>query len=302
MRSGKKIVSGWTLFSFHPENGRLCVSKAKQFIEKFTDIHPLPDVVTTVTRLVNDPDSTMKDFEEVIKIDPVLVSRLLRLVNSPYYGMVQTVDSIARAVAFLGMKNLHNLVVTDALKNIFVGPEINSIFSKKKLWFHCAAVSICSKMVAERIFGINGDDAFLGGILHDFGLLVEEQVRQEDFHRICTLTKTTSSLLEMEQQIFGTDHCEICYLMTLDWNMPVDIQNAIRDHHLISEDIEPASLTGIIQISEYITGQLELATLPNVKMEISPPILKHLQDNMDEYTVLIEDLPEEMDKAQTIYG
>jgi len=278
------------------------VSNAKKLIEKFADIHPLPDVITTVTRLVNDPDSTMKDFEEVIKIDPILVSRLLRLVNSPYYGLVQTVDSIGRAVAFLGMKNLHNLVVTDALKNIFVGHEIDSIFSKKKLWIHCAAVSICSKMVAERIFGINGDDAFLAGILHDFGLLVEEQVQQEDFHKICASIKSTNSLLEMEQQTFRTDHCEICYLMTLDWNMSVTIQNAIRDHHLISDDIEPSSLTGIIQISEYITGKLEFSNLPDLKIEISPPLIKHLQDNMDEYTVLIEDLPDEMDKAQTIYG
>lgn len=238
------------------------MSAATNFIEIFADIHPLPHVVTTVTRLINDPDSTMKDFEEVIKMVPILVSRLLRLVNSPYYGLVQTVDLTGRAVAFLGMKNLHNLVVTDALKNIFVGPEIDSIFSKKKLWVHCAAVSICSKMVAERIFGINGDNAFLCGILHDFGLLVEEQVRQEDFHRICSSCKSTNSLLEMEQQSFATDHCEICYLLTLDWNMPVTIQKPIRDHHLISDDIKPSSLTGIIQISEYITGHLGLSTLP----------------------------------------
>lgn len=278
------------------------MSAAKSFIKKFADIHPLPHVVTTVTRLINDPDSTMKDFEEVIKMDPVLVSRLLRLVNSPYYGLVQTVDSIGRAVAFLGMKNLHNLVVTDALKNIFVAADTDPIFSKKKLWVHCAAVSICSKMVAERIFGINGDDAFLCGILHDFGLLVEEQVQQEDFYKICTSCKSTSSLIKMEQQSFATDHCEICHLMTLDWNMPVAIQNAIRDHHLISDDIEPSSLTGIIQISEYITGQIEISILPNVEMEISPPLIEHLQNNIAEYTVLIEDLPEEMEKAQTIYG
>lgn len=283
-------------------SGRFCVSTAKKFISTFTDIHPLPHVVSTVTGLINDPDSTMKDFEEIIKMDPVLVSRLLRLVNSPYYGLAQTVDSIGRAVAFLGMKNLHNLVVTDALKNFFVGPEVDSIFSKKKLWIHSAAVSICGKMIAERIFGINGDDAFLGGILHDFGLLVEEQVRQEEFHKICASVKSTSSLLEMEQQTFATNHCEICYFMTLDWNMPVVIQDSIRDHHLISDDIEPASLTGILQISQYITGQLDFSTLPDVKMEISPPLIKHLQDNMDEYTVLIEDLPDEMDKAQSIYG
>ena len=90
--------------------------------------------------------------------------------------------------------------------------------------------------------------------------------------------------------------------MTLDWNMPVTIQNAIRDHHLLSDDIEPSSLTGIIQISEYIAGQLNLSTLPDMTIELSPQLITHLQDNMDEYTVLIEDLPEEIDKAQTIYG
>lgn len=278
------------------------MSTAKQFIEKFADIHPLPHIVTTVTRLINDPDSTMRDFEEVIRMDPILVSRLLRLVNSPYYGLAQTVDSIGRAVAFLGMKNLHNLVVTDALRSIFIGPEIHSVFSKKKLWAHCAAVSICSKMVAERIFGINGDDAFLCGILHDFGLLIEEQVRQEDFHRICSSCKSTSGLVEMEQQTFATDHCEIGNIMTLDWNMPVTIQEAIRDHHCILNDIKPSSLTGILQISEYIATQLEFSTLPNVETLISPALIQHLQENIDEYTVLIEDLPDEIAKAQSIYS
>ena len=59
------------------------MSTAKSFIEKFTDIHPLPHVVTTVTRLINDPESTMKDFEEVIKMDPVLVSRLIEACQQP---------------------------------------------------------------------------------------------------------------------------------------------------------------------------------------------------------------------------
>ncbi len=275
---------------------------ARKCIDKFTDIHPLPHIVGTVTRLINDPESTMKDLEEVIKMDPILVSRLLRLVNSPYYGLVQSVDSIGRAVAFLGMKNLHNLVVTDALKNIFIGAEVTPVFSKKKLWMHCAAVAILSKMIAERIFGINGDDAFLCGILHDFGLLVEEQLYQKNFHEICFSSSSTGTLLDLEQQAFATDHCQICYIMTLDWKMPVGIQQAIRDHHLQKSDIEPSSLTGIIQIAEYISGQMSMATLPDLVMEISPPLINHLQENADEYTVLIEDLPEEMDRAQELYA
>lgn len=278
------------------------MSTAQQLIDKFADIHPLPHIVSTVARLINDPDSTVKDLEDVIKMDPILVSRLLRLVNSPYYGLMQKVDSIGRAVAFLGMKNLHNLVVADALKNIFIGVETDQLFSKKRLWVHCAAVAILSKMIAERIFGISGDDAFLCGILHDFGLLVEEQLYQEDFQRICSLSNSTTTLLAMEQQTFGTDHGQICRHMTLAWNMPLAIQQAIGDHHLLRDDIQPVSLTGIVQIAEFISGQLGMATLPEMTMEISPPLIKHLQDYTDEYTVLIEDFPDEMGRAQALYA
>ncbi len=275
---------------------------AQKFIEKFADIHPLPHIVTTISRLIADNESTMKDFEEVIKMDPVLVSRLLRLVNSPFYGLTQTVDSIGRAVAYLGMKNLHNLIVADALKRIFVAKETKGVFSKKRLWLHSAAVSLCSKMVAERIFGINGDDAFLCGILHDFGILVEEQVEQQAFHALCAACQSTTDLIDLEHQAFATDHCEIGYLMTLGWNMPVTIQAAIRDHHLLDDTLEPSSLTGIVQISEYIAGQLGHTTLPKVTTQISPSLLEHLQSNLDEYNILIDDLPEEMAKAEAIYG
>lgn len=278
------------------------MSTAKQFLDKFSDIHPLPSVVMTVNKLINDSESTMKDFEDVIKMDQVLVTRLLRLVNSPFYGLTQTVDSISRAVAFLGMKNLHNLVVIDALQTIFVAPQQSTGFSKKKLWHHSAAVSICSKMVAERIFGVNGDDALLCGILHDFGLLIEEQVQPESFEKVCSSCRSTGGLTTLENETLGTNHCDLGYLMTCEWNMSEGIQEAIRDHHQISDEMKPDTLAGIIQISEYITGQQSQTTLPDITVDISPPLLQHLQSNIDEYKVLIEDLPEEMEKANAIYG
>ena len=278
------------------------MSTAKQFLDKFADIHPLPSVVMTVNKLINDSESTMKDFEDVIQVDQVLVARLLRLVNSPFYGLTQTVDSISRAVAFLGMKNLHNLVVIDALQTVFVAPQRTTSFSKKKLWHHSAAVSICSKMVAERIFGLNGDDALLCGILHDFGLLIEEQIQPDDFEKICSACSSTSDLVRLENESLGTNHCELGYTMSRDWNMSATVQDAIRDHHLISDNIKPDSLAGIIQISEYITGQLEHTTLPDIKVDISAPLLQHLKDSIDDYKVLTEDLPEEMEKANAIYG
>lgn len=278
------------------------MSTANKFIRKFKDIKTLPNVVTSLSRLISDDNATMKDFEDVIKMDPILVVRLLRLVNSPFYGLSQRVDSIGRAVAFIGMKNLHNMAVTDALKNIFQGQGQSAIFSRQKLWLHCAAVSICAKMIAERIFAANGDDAYLCGILHDFGLIVEEQVEREKFLAACGACGPSDSITDLEQEYLGTDHCEIGYLMTLDWNMPVTIQEAIRDHHLQSGDYPPESLTGIIQIAEYITGQLGYTALLNNVPNLPPHLIAHMQENMDEYKVLIDDLPEEMSKAKDIYG
>ena len=79
---------------------------AKDILKKFTELKTLPHVAIKVTQLVNDDRSTMQDFEEIIKLDPVLVTRLLRLVNSPYFGLSQKVESISKAVVFAGMARL----------------------------------------------------------------------------------------------------------------------------------------------------------------------------------------------------
>jgi HD-like signal output (HDOD) protein len=278
------------------------MSSAQKLIKKYTAIKTLPHVVTRLSRLINNDNATMKDFEEVIKMDPTLVVRLLRLVNSPFFGLRQHVDSISRAVAFVGMKNLQNMAVTDALKNLFRRNDASTIFSRKRLWLHCAAVSICSKMLAERIFAINGDNAYLCGILHDFGLIVEEQVAEHDFLEACKACGTTGSLPVYERQFLDTDHCEIGCLMALDWEMPLAIQEAIRDHHTLSDNTDPASLTGILQISEYITGQFDYTTISGLKPQLAPSLIFHLQENADEYKVLIDDFPEEMSKAMEIYA
>ncbi len=279
------------------------MTSSKKFITKFSNIKTLPHVVTKLSKLIADEDTTMRDFEEVIKMDPTLVVRLLRLVNSPYYGLAHQVDSISRAVAYIGMKNLQNVAVTDAIKNIFKeGTEKKSIYSRKKLWLHCAAVSICSKMLAERIFGINGDDAYLCGILHDFGLIVEEQVAYEKFIQACEACGPSGSLPDFEQEYLDTDHCEIGYLMTKDWDMPVSIQEAIRDHHKEDDASPPESMTGTLQIAEYITGQFGYTALNGAITKLSPALVTHLQENADEYKVLIDDLPDEMGKAQDLYG
>jgi len=143
---------------------------AKGLLNKFSTAKTLPHIAIKLTKLISDENSTMQDFEKMIKMDPTLVLRLLRGANSPYYGLRQKVNSISRAVVVIGIYNLRNMIVTEGLKEIFKDINNKNAFSRNRLWLHCSAVSICSQMVMERIFGLNGEDAFLCGILHDIGI------------------------------------------------------------------------------------------------------------------------------------
>jgi len=285
------------------KKGEAPMATAAQLIKKYKRGNTLPHIVTRLAQLIGDENSTLRDFEEIISLDPALVGRLLTLVNSSYYGLMHKVDSVSRAIALLGMKNLHNIAVTDALKGMFKPRARQSAFSHDRLWIHCAAAGICSKMVAERIFSINGDDAYLAGILHDIGLIVEWQGAADAFLNVYeTLEPDSPSIIEIEQEYIGTDHCEIGYTLATEWQMPTMLCEAIRDHHTIKEDITAQSPTGILQISEYLLAQLNYTMKEGIPVVLSDTLASHIQENMDEYQVLAEDLPEEIERIRQLYG
>jgi len=281
------------------------MTPAETLVKKFKTIRTLPQVVTRMAQVINNDGSTLRDFEEVIRQDPALIARLLTLVNSSYFGLARKVDSISRAVALLGMKNLHNIAVTDTIRHLLRGYAGGPEFSPQRLWLHSVATGICCKMIAERIFTLNGDDVYLCGILHDIGLIVIMDADPEAFLRLIgQLEANGPALVLLEQRFFLTDHCETGYMLAKDWNLPDAIAVAIRDHHLENgRDIAPHSPSGILQMSEYIVQQLHYFDLKDgLATPLAPSLATHIQKNVKEYRVLAEDLPEELEKTKDMYG
>jgi len=278
------------------------MATAQALLKKFTTLRTLPHVGIRLSKLISDENSTMQEFEKLIKMDPTLVLRLLRTVNSAYYGHRQKADTISRAVILIGMKNLRNMVVTEALKDIFRQSANEGVFSRRLLWLHCAAVAICSQMISERIFSQQGEDAFLCGILHDIGMIIEDQVAQDLLIQVCKIYEPESKpITDYEREIIGTDHCAVGYLLARDWKLPVEVQEGIKQHHKALEKVSPSSITGIIQIAEYFVSKLHYTAIPGMDAMLSPPLVAHIRDNVEEYKVLVQDLPDEMSKAKELY-
>lgn len=263
----------------------------------------LPQVAIRLNQLISDPNSRMKEFEEIIKLDPTLVLRLLQLVNSSYFGLRQKVESISRAVALVGMKNLNNLIVISAVKEVFEDSPNEDVFSRVDLWLHCAAVSICSKMISERILRKRGEDAHLCGILHDIGMIIEEQVEPDLFYQACeSYLAGSGNFTDYETDIIGTNHCDLGYAIAQEWHLSEAIQTGIRDHHNTGNGESADGLSGMIQTADYIVGRLKYPAIHGMRAMLSPNLSQYVRDKAEEFKVLVKSLPDEMAEAKEIYG
>jgi len=275
---------------------------APELMRNYDKVKTIPAMAARLIRLISSEKTTVRELEKVIKMDPSMVVRLLRMVNSSYYGLRNKVDSITTAVVYIGLKSLRNMIVVTSLKGVVKSDGQDDIFSKTDLWIHCASVAVCSKIISERIFGKVGEDAFLCGILHDIGMIIEYQLTQDLFLQTCkAYTPGDRSFCEFEREIIGTDHCEVGYLLAQKIDLSPEVQEAIRDHHCIREEISPSSLVGIIQLAEYFVSQLGYTAIPGMKAELAPIMSSYLRQNIEEYKVLANGLPDEIEKATEIY-
>jgi putative nucleotidyltransferase with HDIG domain len=279
------------------------MASARNLIDKFADIKTLPTVAIKVTQLANFESTTIQDFEEVIKLDQALVIRLLRLVNSPFFGVTSKVESISKAVVFVGIKQLRNLVAIEAARDFFRNSDKNPYFSGKNLWINSATVAVLAQLISKRIFGQEGDDVFLAAILHDIGLIVEDQVVPEEFHKACQayVSGNQELLYAGEDEIIGTNHAKVGAIMAKDWKLQDQVAEAIRYHHNHTKSYPVPSSISIIQLAEFMVCKLKYGVVFD-KIDPLPKYLEsHLKENIKEYRVLLKSLPEEMTKAEELF-
>jgi HD-like signal output (HDOD) protein len=276
---------------------------AGTIVRNMKQMKTLPGIAIRLIRMISDGSKSLQDFEEIIKLDPILVLQVLKTVNSSFYGLDTKVDTIREALAFIGMDNLRNMVVMDVVKNILKEGQNNEPwFSRTGLWLHCAATGICAQMISERIFGIKGETCFLCGLIHDIGMIIEDQVVPELFMEACKIhSQGKNQIDECERIAIGTDHACIGFQITGDWNLSDEIQMAVRDHHKNIPEVKPETLTGIIKLAEYLSYRLGYMPLPDMQIILPESLINHLHASIQDYKTIIADLPEELQKANSIF-
>src|SRR6266581_4704630 len=169
-------------------------------VKKVSSIATLPEVTAKIIATVEDPKSSAAQLHKIVSHDPALVTRIMKVVNSAFYGLPGQICSIERAIVLLGLNAIKNIAVAASLGQLFKGSKLCEGFTARDLWTHCIAVGICAREIAKQMKVPLADEAFLAGMIHDVGLLVSLQVMPEKLREVCEVAqKSEKDFCEIER-------------------------------------------------------------------------------------------------------
>jgi HD-like signal output (HDOD) protein len=220
----------------------------KLALSKIGDIATLPEVTTRIIHVVDDPKSTARDLHNIIRNDPALATRVLKVVNSAFYGLPGQVSDINRAIVLLGLSAIKNIAIAASISRLFSSDRISEHFSARDIWKHSVAVAVATRMfccaMGKKPFA---EEAFLAGLIHDLGLLVERQAFPDQLAQVIqTASQGGRNFCQIETEIIGTDHQMLGSALAAKWKFPRGLQVVLGYHHTIENLSEEMRLLPVM--------------------------------------------------------
>lgn len=201
-----------------------------EVIDRLGDLPALPNVANEVLRLTDDPMTDMSKMSAAIERDPALTAKILRVSNSPYYGMRQYIGTLKLALVILGMREIRNIVLGVSVFETLCNGKHRS--TTTTLTDHAFLTGALAKQLSQRLGAGATGEAFISGLLHDMGKLA--MLRQLGAGYVDTVNENgagSKPLLERERETYGFTHAEVGRALANKWNFPRPLADAIWLHH-----------------------------------------------------------------------
>jgi HD-like signal output (HDOD) protein len=208
------------------------MEKAAHIIRKLRNLPTLPLVIDNLTRVINNPQSCAKDLSEIITKDQALSARVLKIVNSSFYGFPQKIPTVSRAVVILGYNCVKNLALSSTIFNFLAENVGIKDFDINSLWNHSLRCAACSRLIASKILHQDSEDTFISGLMHDIGKVIFIEYLADQYQQALSKARDdTVPICEAERLVIGIDHAELGYMLADKWKLHRVLSNSIRFHH-----------------------------------------------------------------------
>ena len=198
------------------------------------ELRSLPQTLAEILRLARDESASANQFANVIAKDPGMTVKVLRIVNSPYYGLKQKISSMSQAVMVIGIRQIVALALSSSVYQLT--STVSTGIDKVRFWRHSLEVAIACRMIAERMKHPRPEQLFVAGLLHDLGLLILEGSYPKEFQIIWQKAESDNHLIELEEDMWGTNHALMAQFLFEQWRLPDEICIAVGKHLLTFPD------------------------------------------------------------------
>lgn len=271
--------------------GTLKNDSLRAVVGRMQTIPSMPRLYSEVKNLVESGDWSLKAVSDIVGRDPAMTAKVLQLVNSAYFGWATNVSTVEEAVNFLGVDIVQSLMLTADVFTQFPDDKVN-VFQVDRLWSKGVSIGMLARTVAkaERRPMLEVEQAFIGGLLQDIGILMFAAGCGEQYRSIFETARARKmKLWEMEQSEFGVTHAEVgAYLLAL-WGIGASIVEAVALHHCPGEspanDFTPLTAVHVAEglhqevtgpTIEYLSSSLDLTYLQQLKLADRVPYWRSL--------------------------
>ena len=278
---------------------RLSPERIEKVKKRFLQVDHLPTISFTfekVIEMIDQESTTIKEIEQVIKLDQAITIRILKIINSPFYGY-SDVTSISKAIVLLGYKELKNIVVSAAVMNVLDARQPIAGLKIPDFWLHSMAVAFISRFLAKNLDLSCEQESFTIGLLHDIGKVVYLKEDPQLMEDLMTLAKSRQISFSQAEEIVGLSHSQIGWFLGEKWNLPEQLCGTIRQHHQPDPESIYITQMAMVHLADHITVKLQIGNSGNACADpVAPAALESLKLN-DQLLSRIEERIEEKKDA-----
>lgn len=265
---------------------------------------PLPDVAQRVLQIVRDPNYSIDQLVAVVRTDPALTARILRLCNSSLFGLSREVTAVSDAVAYIGTRNLVRLTLVTCTAWFFQSARSSCFGTAADLWRHTLACASACQFLAETSGYDRPATAYTAGILHNVGKVALSQVLEPE--RLQVVAASTAGAgnhhddwLERERAALGLDHATAGGIVTETWNLPADLRRAVRHHHDRNHLRPDGDLVALLHIADQAVLRMGIGVgFSDVEYRIDPAALNQLHLDAGALVALERHLAAELPRSE----